>query len=700
MTQASPISICLSWLACLFILAQAHSQNINTYIGDPKLYYGVAYYPESWDFETVEEDIALMKEANINVVRMSEFSWNLMEPKEGQYEFAWLHKVIDQLYENGIQVILGTPTATPPVWMAEKYPEIFKVDEHGNRRGHGARKNTSYSSETYRSFSQKICSELGKAFGKKAGVIAWQTDNEFSLSADYSEETRKKWVAWLEKKYQSIATLNKIWATNLWSMEYGNFNQIPMATPSIWHHTSLRMDWLQFTSDELVAFQQIQLDALRKHTDLPITHDAMPGQKIIYPDLFANLDFMTTNFYHNFSVYNRVQMNFDRLRGYGKGMHWVFETAPNYSGGGPQGKTWFIHQPDGAMRSIMWSNYAMGGQGSLFWLWRQHRAGQEMVHGSFISAWGKKAANFEQLKAFGQELKDQSELLIETPVAPAEIGMIYSHKAAMGYTVEAYNTQNLRYYTEWTSRFYRPMSDAFLHRDVIHEWVDLSKYKMIVASMLPSMTSKYMQELKEWVQDGGVLFLGPMAGYRTENWTAPTQHALGELGDWIGLEIESRIPIDPFNKNHDKAPKINFQLEGFPAVECSLWSEALSSQNGKTLATYEHGMHNGQPAIIETQVGKGKVVFFGTDPGPEALKKFYLKYAAGIGISPLAKGDQDVIIVPRKRGKDQYQFIINITNESKTIELAARIVKDVLSGTKGARKKIVLQPFEVILGKE
>lgn len=688
-------------IALILLLAagKVHAQQLSAHIGDPKTYFGVAYYPEVWNFETLDKDIALMKEANVNVVRMGEFSWNLMEPREGQYEFAWLHRVVERLYANGIQVILGTPTASPPVWMATQYPEIFKVDELGHRRGHGARKNTSFSSEVYRSFSRKICTELGREFGSKAGVIAWQTDNEFSLSPDYSEETRLKWVDWLADKYGSIDTLNRIWATNLWSMEYHDFSQIPMAKPGTWHHPSLRMDWQQFTSDQIVEFQQIQLDALRKHSRIPITHDAMPGQKIIYPDLFANLDFMTTNFYHNFSVYNRVQMNFDRLRGYGKGMHWVFETAPNYSGGGPKGKTWFIHQPDGAMRSIIWSNYAMGGQGTLFWLWRQHPAGQEMPHGSFISSWGKPAANFEQLKQLGRELKEQSDFLINSPVEKADIAIVYSHKAAMGFTVENSTSADIRYYTDWTQRFYRPMSDAFLHRDVIHEWVDPAGYKVIVAPMLPALSGSYVQKLRQWVEQGGTLLLGPMSGFRTEHWTAPTDHALGEIGAWIGLEVESRIPIDPYNRNYAVVPQLSFSFDDLADADCSLWSEALSTTDGKVLATYTNGMHRDQPAIVETKVGKGKVVFFGTDPGYEAMKSIYLKYAAEQGVQPLARGDKDVLVVPRSDGKDRYLAIINISNEKKNIELEDPISEDLLGGDQAGKKILTLSPFEVIIGK-
>jgi beta-galactosidase GanA len=688
-----------SLLLFFIFLNNSNAQKQSAHIGAAKTYYGAAYYPEAWNFETLEQDIVLMKEANVNVVRMAEFSWNLMEPEEGKYEFDWLHKVIDQLYANDIHVILGTPTAAPPIWMAKKYPEIFKVDEYGHRKGHGARKNTSYSSEIYRNFSRKICTQLGKEFGNKPGVIAWQTDNEFSASSDYSEETRRRWVAWLKEKYQTIENLNKIWATNLWSMAYHSFEEVPTAKPSIWHHTSLRVDWAQFNSDQVVAFQQIQLNALRANTKIPITHDAMPGQSLNYPDLFKNLDFLTTNFYHNFSVYNRVQTNFDRLRGYGKGMHWVFETAPNYSGGGPQGKNWFIHQPNGAVRAITWANYAMGGQGTIFWLWRQQPAGQEMVHGSFISAWGKPAANFEQLKQIGQELKDHSDFLINTPVEKADIAIVYSHKADAGFRIEQSTSNDISYYTDWTKRFYSPLSDAFLHRDVIHEWVDLSDYKMLVAPMLPSLSNDYINRIKKWVENGGTLLLGPMSGYRTEYWTAPTQHALGAFGDWIGLEVESRIPIDGYNQNYDQVPMLSFKEDGIAKATCGLWSEALSSKAGEVLATYQNGMHDGQAAIIETKVGKGKVVFFGTDPGYDAMKQFYLKYAKEKDVQPLAQGDDNVIIVPRRDGKNAYQFIVNISNEVKTIELENPITEFLLSGEKKLKKKLTLAPFEVILGK-
>ena len=169
----------------------------SKYIGQEKLYYGAAYYPEAWDFETVEEDIRLMKKANINVVRMSEFSWNLMEPTEGKYEFEWLQKVIDQLYEAGIEAVIGTPTATPPAWMAIKYPDIFIEEQDGTLREHGARRNVKYNHPLYNEKCRLVCEALAKAVGSRKGVIGWQTDNEFHLSSDYSDLTKNDWKKWI-----------------------------------------------------------------------------------------------------------------------------------------------------------------------------------------------------------------------------------------------------------------------------------------------------------------------------------------------------------------------------------------------------------------------------------------------------------------------------------------------------------------------
>lgn len=666
-------------------------------IGDRKLYYGASYYPESWPEEQVDEDIALMREANMNVVRMAEFSWSRMEPEEGVYEFAWLHRVIEKLHAGGIDVILGTPTATPPAWLWEKYPQIGRIDDEGRQGFHGARKDYSYANSRYREKARAIAARMAQEFGSKPGVIGWQIDNELSLSSDYSEETRARWHAYLIDRYTSIENLNHRWATDLWSQAYARFDQIPMPVEWIWHHNSLRFEWSRFCSQMTTEFMNLQVAAIREYSDLPVTHDTMPGQSTDYEHLMAEADFMAVNNYHSFEAYDRVFSNYDRMRGYGKGYHWLFETAPNYSGGGTKGHMWFLHQPEESLHAALWMNYALGGQGALFWLWRQHRAGQEMVHGSVINAWGKKAANFDDLQKLGADLEKASGFLMTHPVAPAEVAIIYSHEADMGLRIENY-VNDIRYYTDWTYRFYHALSDVYLHRDVIGvQNADIHQYRLLFAPLLPYVPEGLREDLKEWVANGGTLVFGPVSGYRTDAWTFFTDHAYGDLNAWSGIEVESRIPVGLKRRPQERPLYIDWvnELGMVTNTEASLWSDALSMESGRALATYRNGMHDGKPAVIENSVGQGKVIVLGTDPGKANLSRLLLHLAREVGIEPVATGDPGVVIGPRGEGLKVTGYVLdNITGEEKSLSLPFSAATDILTEEKvGGILK--LEPYEV-----
>lgn len=667
-----------------------------SYIGSQKLYYGAAYYPEVWSESEIDKDIAKMKELNMNVMRMGEFAWSRMEPKEGKYDFGWLHRVIEKLYANGIDVILGTPTATPPIWLAEKHPEIFQINENGIRLTHGARRNCSYTSKIYREYSRKICERMAREFGNKPGVIGWQTDNEFGLSPDYSKETQKQWAQWLKKRYSTIDNLNQLWCSDLWSQSYSKFEQIPMPTPHVWHHPSLRLAWTRFTNDMISEYQDIHTQAIRKYSKIPITHDGMPGQSVDYEKLFVNLDYTSVNNYHSFEAYDLIQSNYDRLRGQNLGFHWLFETAPNYSGGGDKGNIWYLHQIPGSMRAALWMNFASGGQGAMFWLWRQHRAGQEMPHGSVLSAWGEKTANFDELKQLGNDLQKTSELLMQNPVTKSKIGIMYSHDADNGLRIEEY-ANGIRYYRDWTYRFYRALSDAHLFRDVIYPSANIDQYRMLFIPLLPNISNDLSERLQKWVENGGTLVLGPMTAYRNEEWAQHTDAFMGKLETWAGIKTKSLIPIGTTRRADEIPFMLNFAPElMIPQSESSLWCLALESTKGKALSTYSGGIHHGQNAIIENRVGKGKVLILGTDPGKPALKKILLTTAKSAGIVAMATGDEQVVIVPRQ---DKVVVVVNITKNQRNIRLntAFKNFQNQLNDSIITTNQLQLKPYEVLV---
>lgn len=690
------------WQLVIPMCLHSQPKTSEAHIGKKKIYYGAAYYPEAWPATNIESDIQRMKELNMNVMRIGEFAWSSMEPEEGKYNFKWLHDVIDKLHKNGIDVILGTPTATPPAWMLEKYPDMLRVNADGSVRYHGGRRDCSYSSETYRQKSKEICEKMAQEFGKKPNVIAWQTDNEFGFTPDYSKETEAKWHKWLQKRYGTIQNLNKLWNTVLWSQTYDNFEQVPMPRNykknapynDIWHHPSLSYAWYRFTNEQIAEFEKLQEQAIKKYAPQPVTHDAMPGQTTDYETVLSSVDFPAMNSYSNYQIYNQVVPNWDRQRALKKGMHWLFETTPNFSGGD---RTWFNHEIPGSTRAFIWINHALGGQGSMFWLWRQQSAGQEMTHGAILSVWGKPIANYEALKSLGAELRAQSDYLMSTPVKPAEVAIVYSHAAQGGLEIEPY-VGELKYYKDWHNRFYLPLLHSGIHRDVIYPSADFSSYKVIFMPMLPHLPDECKTRLKRWVENGGMLIFGPMSGYRTGEWTAYTDAALGDLESWMGIQVEERVPISsipldpliPTTLNWNSIFNINESIAG-------LWTESLQSAKGKVLATYGPGWLTDKPAVIENKVGKGRIVLLGADPGQEAYAKLALHYCRQAGIAPLLpKTDKNVLVVPRK-GNTEALFVINLDKEPKNIELPTGKWVERLENKTISQNSLVLKPFDVLL---
>jgi len=235
----------------------------STAIPSP-LRFGAAWYPEQWPKQRWERDLKLMQVAHINVVRVAEFSWSTLEPAENQYDFAWLDRAVSMAAARHIKVVMGTPTAAPPAWLTQKYPEVLRVNENGTREEHGNRLQYSFASARYRAFARDIVERLAVRYGHNPNVIGWQVDNEIS-PASFDDETRAQFHAWLEKKYGTIDNLNARWATAYWSQTYDNFRQIPMHSES--ENPGLLLDLKHFVTDTWTSYLRNQSDVIRAHAD-------------------------------------------------------------------------------------------------------------------------------------------------------------------------------------------------------------------------------------------------------------------------------------------------------------------------------------------------------------------------------------------------------------------------------------------------
>ncbi|MFN3846234.1 MAG: beta-galactosidase, partial [Paracoccaceae bacterium] len=240
---------------------------------------GVCYYPEHWPEAQWEEDARRMAALGLTWVRIGEFAWARMEPVPGTYDWGWLDRAVDTLGRHGLQVVLGTPTATPPRWMIDRHPDMLAVDAQGRTRGFGSRRHYDFSHAGYRRDCARIVQAMAERYGRNPHVAAWQTDNEYGCHdtvLSYSPAAQSAFRDWCAQRYQSTDALNRAWGTVFWSMEYMRFDDIGLPNLTVTEANPAHvMAFRRFASDEVASFNRLQTDVIRKHSDAPIAHNYM-----------------------------------------------------------------------------------------------------------------------------------------------------------------------------------------------------------------------------------------------------------------------------------------------------------------------------------------------------------------------------------------------------------------------------------------
>ena len=280
---------------------------------------GVCYYPEHWPEDIWAEDARRMAETGLTWVRIGEFAWSRMEPIEGAYDFDWLDRAIEVLGAAGLKVILGTPTATPPIWVVEKHPDMLAIDDQGHPRKFGSRRHYCFSHLGYRTECTRIVTKLAERYGGNPHIAAWQIDNEYGCHQSvlsYSEAARAGFRDWLAQKYQSPDALNRAWGNVFWSMEYGDFAQVDLPNLTVTEpNPSHELDFRRYSSDQVVAFNKLQTDILRAHTDAPLIHNYM-GLVLEFDhfDVGADLDIASWDSYPIGFLSDRMDAEPDHIR--------------------------------------------------------------------------------------------------------------------------------------------------------------------------------------------------------------------------------------------------------------------------------------------------------------------------------------------------------------------------------------------------
>jgi beta-galactosidase len=268
---------------------------------------GVCYYPEHWPAELWDDDFRRMREMGLSVIRIAEFAWSIFEPEEDEFSFDLFDRALATAHRHGLQVIIGTPTATPPAWLTHKYPEVLNVTQAGVQYRHGQRRHYNYNAPIYRELSARIVRRMAERYGNHPAVVGWQIDNELNCEVNvfYSEADRAAFREWLKRRYGTLDALNRAWGAVFWNQTYTDWDQVSLTgpTPSDSPNPHQALDEKRFFSDSAIAFARMQADILR---------ELAPGHWITTNGLFGHLDshrlteetldFFSYDSYPNFST--------------------------------------------------------------------------------------------------------------------------------------------------------------------------------------------------------------------------------------------------------------------------------------------------------------------------------------------------------------------------------------------------------------
>ena len=631
---------------------------------------GTAWYPEQWPQDRWEKDLALMEAAHIHVVRMAEFAWSTLEPREGQFEFEWLDRAIAQAARHHICVVLGTPTAAPPAWLTSRYPDVLRVDEDGHADEHGNRQQFSFASPRYRTLARQIAEEMAVRYGHNPNVVGWQIDNEIGPPS-FDTETRTQFHRWLQQKYQTVAELNRHWTTAYWSQTYDDFAQVPMHSKN--ENPGLLLDWKLFVTATWASYVDNQVKGIREHTEPRqfITTNTMHWNSgfdhyVVHRSLdLAAWDEYVPNGRYEWLGYAAQH---DLVRGYKRQNFWLMETQPGFVNWWPVNRS----LDPGQVREVAWQAVGHGADAVLYWQWRSALNGQEQYHGTLLGADGTPVPVYAEVQKIGAEFARAGEALAGT-TPHSRVALLQSYESRWAIDFQRHNKDFDP--VEEFDAFYRPLELGAQSVDVVATDTPLENYALVVAPALNVLSSARAEQLADYVRRGGHLVLGPRSGMKDPYNALWPQRQPGPLVTLLGGRVEQFYALD------QPVPVAGETGAG----QATIWAETLEplAQDTHVGMTYgaSQGWLDGKPALLTRRVGKGTITYLGAWLDPQLMSKFAAKLLADAGVNPIIAGmPADVEVCERSGGGKMIWIIINHGRSAQTVHLPLK-VKDILVGS-------------------
>ncbi|WP_203581707.1 beta-galactosidase [Microbacterium hibisci] len=626
-----------------------------------KIPYGGDYNPEQWGDAVWDEDYRAFDLARIDLLTVGVFTWSLTQPDEDTYDLSTLERILDRAHAEGRKVCLATGTAAVPPWLAHRYPEVCRTDFEGRRHLYGVRHNACASSPAYRRLSVAVASRIAERFAGHPAVVAWHVNNEYGGQC-YCDLCAAEFRLWLRERHGSLDRLNEAWNTDFWSHRFTDWEQIvpPNMLSEHWrgpNHTAFQgitLDYLRFNTDNILRSFREEKEAIRAHSDLPVTTNMMAIYRHLdYHRWAPHLDFASwDNYPTDGSPVSRMALSHSLMRGLKDGQpFWLMEQTPTMTAT----RNYNPVKRPGQMRLWSWQAVAHGSDSVLFFQMRHSRGASEKYHGAVLNHAGRTDTRaFAEVATLGAELEKVGDRLLGGRT-PARVALLFDWDSWWALEMSDGYSRAVGYEAQLVS-YYEALWQAGAVVDVVAATADLSGYDVVFAPFLHMLKGDVAARLDGVARRGGTVVTTVMSGRVDEDDNAFLMDVPGPLGELCGVRVDETDSLPPEQVN-----EVALLLPGEPELRVPAHHvfDLVIPQGAQPVGFYTTDFYDGTPAVTRNDVGEGSAWYVGSVLAQEGVDWVVRHALAERGCLGAFADVRDLEHTSRVVDGRRYEFLLN-----------------------------------------